>query len=157
MSCGSLLRAPCPLAQMECAMPVLPRLPRFGRPACCCYTYDTKRIEKKRIEKGAPCQCCPDTSGLASRRGTVPPMTQKKNWPLDLVSHQDLLHFKETCRLSTLSSVSVRLVPPQGIAPRSAGYRPAALLLSYRGMEEEKSLRMDLHHDRRVMSPVFYY
>ena len=27
------------------------------------------------------------------------------------------------------------MVPQRGIAPRSAGYRPAALLLSYRGNE----------------------
>ena len=25
-----------------CAMPVLPRRPRFGRPPCCCYTNDAK-------------------------------------------------------------------------------------------------------------------
>src|SRR5687767_9541039 len=29
----------------------------------------------------------------------------------------------------------VAVVPPHGIAPRSIGYRPIALLLSYRGIE----------------------
>ena len=56
-------------------------------------------------------------------------------WPLDLVSHQNLLLFRETCRLPTLSSVK-KMVPQQGVAPRSAGYLPAALLLSYKGMNE---------------------
>ncbi len=35
---------------------------------------------------------------------------------------------------ANLSQLNSLVVPPQGNAPRSAGYRPAALLLSYGGI-----------------------
>jgi len=39
-------------------------------------------------------------------------------------------------RGANLSQLHSQMVPPRGIAPRSIGYRPIALLLSYRGNEE---------------------
>ena len=49
------------------------------------------------------------------------------NWRLATELHRPLLCFRQT-----LSSESFRAVLPHGNAPWSAGYRPAALLLSYR-------------------------
>src|ERR1022692_4622239 len=58
------------------------------------------------------------------------------DWSPKLVSHQRLLGFNEAliC-LSYSGGVKFafrRLVVPRGIAPRSSGYQPDALLLSYR-------------------------
>lgn len=38
-------------------------------------------------------------------------------------------------RGADLSQLHSQMVPPRGIAPRSIGYRPIALLLSYGGMK----------------------
>lgn len=46
---------------------------------------------------------------------------------------------QSAAHLSEPSSVLLKMVPRRGDAPRSAGYRPAALLLSYRGIEKGMS------------------
>ena len=48
---------------------------------------------------------------------------------------------QSAAHLSEPSSVFLKMVPRRGDAPRSAGYRPAALLLSYRGMKNWRSTR----------------
>jgi hypothetical protein len=53
-------------------------------------------------------------------------------WRLRPVSRRTLLGFSEA--LICLSYAA--MVPPRGFAPRSAAYRAAALLLSYRGMKK---------------------
>jgi hypothetical protein len=53
-------------------------------------------------------------------------------WRLRPASHRTLLVFSEA--LICLSYTAV--VPPRGFAPRSIGYRPIALLLSYGGWLE---------------------
>jgi len=60
----------------------------------------------------------------------VTPMTLCKWWLLP-VSRRTPFVFSEV--LIYLSYAAV--VPPRGIAPRSIGYRPIALLLSYGGMK----------------------
>ena len=54
-----------------------------------------------------------------------------EKWRLRSVSRRTLLVFNEA--LISLSYTAV--VPPHGSAPRSIGYRPIALLLSYGGIE----------------------
>ena len=46
-------------------------------------------------------------------------------------------------------------VPPRGDAPRSAGYRPAALLLSYRGKNGKRHPHQDLHLEPRPLEPAY--
>jgi hypothetical protein len=58
-------------------------------------------------------------------------MTRLEKWWLRSESRRTLLVFSEA--LICLSYAAV--VPPRGIAPRSIGYRPIALLLSYGGMK----------------------
>jgi hypothetical protein len=83
------------------------------------------------MENGAPCRCCPDVSSLEDSHVTVTSMTHG-NWSLESVSRRPVRFFKPL--LIYLSHPAwMKLVPQRGIAPRSAGYRPAALLLSYRG------------------------
>ena len=55
-------------------------------------------------------------------------------WSPKLVSRQRLLGFNEA--LICLSYSGMNVVVPRGNAPRSSGYQPGALLLSYRTMAE---------------------
>ena len=84
---------------------------------------------------GAPCRICPGVHCLEDSHVTVTPMTRvERKWSLDLESHQDFLTFREMCRLTTLSSgleLMMKWVSLPGIAPGSARYQRAALLLSY--------------------------
>ncbi len=54
-----------------------------------------------------------------------------KPWPLEPGSHRHLLCFRQTCRLSTLSS-EPKMVVPASNALASSAYQAGALLLSYR-------------------------
>ncbi len=57
-----------------------------------------------------------------------------RNWSLEWVARPPLRIFNPP--LIYLSHPALdKMVPLRGDAPRSAGYRPAALLLSYRGMK----------------------
>ena len=59
-----------------------------------------------------------------------------RNWSLEWVVRPPLRIFNPP--LIYLSHPALdKMVPLRGDAPRSAGYRPAALLLSYRGMKNE--------------------
>ena len=59
----------------------------------------------------------------------VTPMTHSKVVAVSGIV-PDSPRLQQGANLSQLNS----LVPPRGIAPRSIGYRPIALLLSYEGM-----------------------
>ena len=84
----------------------------------------------RRMEIGASCRFCPGALTLEESHASVTPMTREKWW-LRSVSHRTLLVFSEA--LICLSYAAV--VPLRGNAPRSIGYQPVALLLSYRGMK----------------------
>lgn len=74
----------------------------------------------------------------------VTPMTRK--WWLRPVSRRTLLVFSEA--LISLS-YTAKMVPPRGNAPRSIGYLPMALLLSYGGFERKRRSTGDLHPGHR--------
>jgi hypothetical protein len=57
--------------------------------------------------------------------------------------------------LSQLSSQTAKLVPPRGNAPRSIGYLPMALLLSYGGIKWLPNV--DSHHDNLINSQTCYF
>ena len=58
-------------------------------------------------------------------------------WPLELVARQPVRIFNPPLICLSHPALSKKVVPRRGDAPRSAGYRPAALLLSYGGNENE--------------------
>ena len=47
------------------------------------------------------------------------------------------------------------MVPPRGDAPRSAGYLPAALLLSYRGIWRKGCPHQELHLEPRPLEAAY--
>ena len=70
-----------------------------------------------------------------------------RNWSLEWVTRPPLRIFNPP--LIYLSHPALdRLVPLRGDAPRSAGYRPAALLLSYRGMKMKWRSTRESHSGR---------
>lgn len=107
--------------------PVLPRLRFVHNEECCCYTSEGGKAwcgmpDSNRHDKLGRIACCALHQCRIEKR------------PLELGSHQSVRSFSPP--LICLSHPAfLKGVPPRGDAPRSAGYRPAALLLSYGGMK----------------------
>ena len=62
----------------------------------------------------------------------------RRKWSPRLVSRQRLFGFSEALICLSYSGY-LKMVLPRGNAPRSVGYRPTALLLSYRRSRERRS------------------
>jgi hypothetical protein len=60
----------------------------------------------------------------------------RKIWSLELVARQPVRIFNPPLICLSHPALIKKMVPRRGDAPRSAGYRPAALLLSYGGMKK---------------------
>lgn len=103
---------------------------RLRRAACRTLTL------RKRMKIGAPCRFRPGTICLEDRHAAVTSMALVKKAAGAGIAPASVA-LQATAHLSVPSSEVEMLVLPRGIAPRSSGYRPGALLLSY-GRELER-------------------
>lgn len=133
------------------------------------------------VECGRIPQCCPGPFLVPNQVSTLA-LSYPKKWTCAPDSHRIMWTCKPRARLFALRTIkkigshsrictdtasfttrsaAVTLcreserVPPRGDAPRSAGYRPAALLLSYRGKNGNRHPHQDLHLEPRPLEPAY--
>ena len=132
--------------------PVLPRHRLRHREECYCYTTKGMKVDPpvgfaptwtclqdrclsrsatEEFIKSAVCRCCPGALCLEDRHAGCYIKTAEK--VAGVGSAPTYAELQSAAHLSEPSSVKKRVVPPRGDAPRSSGYQPGALLLSYGG------------------------
>ena len=94
----------------------------------------------EELKSGAACRYCPDAPCLEDRHACCY-INAAMKWSLELVARQPGRIFNPLLICLSHPAFYEKMVPQRGDAPRSAGYRPAALLLSYRGMKNWRSTR----------------
>ena len=87
------------------------------------------------------------------RHAAVTSMPQ--NWPLEWVVRPPLRIFNPPLICLSHPALNKEMLPPRGDAPRSAGYLPAALLLSYRGIWRKGCPHQELHLEPRPLEAAY--
>ena len=127
-------------SQKGCGMSVRPRRVEFGYACAIAQTH------------GVRSSVC---IGAARQHRHAAVTSTPQNWPLEWVVRPPLRIFNPPLICLSHPALNKEMVPPRGDAPRSAGYLPAALLLSYRGIWRKGCPHQELHLEPRPLEAAY--